>query len=136
NIEFKLASFRLVFNPKLDIRKPQFENRMTTDWRAHNQLAVMHKPPHRRIAKWTCALLLLLLILAAGPAVSLRAGQSHHAGRFKPANLVVAANSPAPAAPPHAPRKTALDKRIDKILAPSDARRGSWGIQVVDLESG
>jgi D-alanyl-D-alanine carboxypeptidase/D-alanyl-D-alanine-endopeptidase (penicillin-binding protein 4) len=36
----------------------------------------------------------------------------------------------------HARRKSALDKRIDKILAASDARRGSWGIQVVDLETG
>ncbi len=29
-----------------------------------------------------------------------------------------------------------LDQRIDKILAGSDAQRGSWGIQVIDLASG
>jgi D-alanyl-D-alanine carboxypeptidase/D-alanyl-D-alanine-endopeptidase (penicillin-binding protein 4) len=29
-----------------------------------------------------------------------------------------------------------LDQRIDRILAKSDAQRGSWGIQVVELENG
>ena len=38
--------------------------------------------------------------------------------------------------PAHAQGSPTLDQRIDKILATSDAQRGSWGIQVVELESG
>ena len=72
-----------------------------------------------------------------GSAASLLAVQSRQGARFRFVRVVSAANSLAPAAvPPHVHRKTALDKRIDKILARSDARRGSWGIQVVDLANG
>jgi D-alanyl-D-alanine carboxypeptidase/D-alanyl-D-alanine-endopeptidase (penicillin-binding protein 4) len=48
-----------------------------------------------------------------------------------------AADSVAPtASPKQARKKSALDQRIDKILAENDAHRGSWGIEVTDLESG
>ena len=51
--------------------------------------------------------------------------------------MAAAGNSAGPpATPKHAHRKSALDKRIDKILATSDARRGSWGIQVIELANG
>ncbi len=80
---------------------------------------------------------MLLLALAVPPAVPLFAEQSRQAARFGLASVRITENSTSPAATTgHARRKSALDKRIDKILAPSDARRGSWGIQVVELESG
>jgi D-alanyl-D-alanine carboxypeptidase/D-alanyl-D-alanine-endopeptidase (penicillin-binding protein 4) len=42
-----------------------------------------------------------------------------------------------PAASHPRPRRVpALDRRIDKILSSSDARRGAWGIEVVELPSG
>jgi D-alanyl-D-alanine carboxypeptidase/D-alanyl-D-alanine-endopeptidase (penicillin-binding protein 4) len=60
--------------------------------------------------RWTRTLLLFLFALAVQSAVPLLAQQ--------------------------APSSPALDRRIDTILAASDTQRGSWGIQVVDLESG
>ena len=42
----------------------------------------------------------------------------------------------APLLAEQAHRNPELDQRIDKILAASDAQRGSWGIQVVELASG
>jgi D-alanyl-D-alanine carboxypeptidase/D-alanyl-D-alanine-endopeptidase (penicillin-binding protein 4) len=64
------------------------------------------------------------------------AEQARNTSRLRPASLA-AGNSAAPAANPReAHRRSALDKRIDKILAQSDARRGSWGIDVIELESG
>jgi len=39
-------------------------------------------------------------------------------------------------AAPRARRIPALDRRIDKILSSSEARRGDWGIEVVELPSG
>jgi len=51
--------------------------------------------------------------------------------------LVALAAQPAmPLLAEKAPSIPELDQRIDKILARNDAQRGSWGIQVVDLESG
>ena len=41
-----------------------------------------------------------------------------------------------PANSKHRHGKSALDKRIDNILDESDARRGSWGIQVIGLANG
>jgi D-alanyl-D-alanine carboxypeptidase/D-alanyl-D-alanine-endopeptidase (penicillin-binding protein 4) len=80
---------------------------------------------------------LLLFALAVQPAVPLLAQQSPQATRVGPSITPAAGDSARPpATPKHAHKKPALDKRIDKILAASDARRGSWGIQVVELESG
>ncbi len=50
------------------------------------------------------------------------------------AGFVVCSAAPLPAEKTHS--NPALDQRIDKILAASDAQRGSWGIQVVERESG
>jgi len=58
-------------------------------------------------------------------------GQTHAGVQSK---LVVEDVSPDP--PAHGRGNKALDKRLDKILAQSEARRGSWGIRVVELESG
>jgi D-alanyl-D-alanine carboxypeptidase/D-alanyl-D-alanine-endopeptidase (penicillin-binding protein 4) len=44
-------------------------------------------------------------------------------------------NNPA-ATRPHAAHRLPLDQRIDQILRISDARRGFWGIEVVELPSG
>ena len=80
---------------------------------------------------------MLLFALAVQPAVPLRAEQARQAARLGLAGVGVTRNSAAPAAPPaQARRNPALDRRIDKILAASDAQRGSWGIQVVELETG
>ncbi len=51
-----------------------------------------------------------------------------------PASL--AAADSAAAIPRRARRKSTLDKQIEKLLASSDAHRGSWGIEVLELESG
>ena len=98
-------------------------------------LAAMRKTPkcphyHRAAA------LFALAAIALGLASPLRAEQSRQASRFGPPS-VEAGDSPALAATPkHAHRKSTLDKRIDKILTANDARRGSWGFQVIELESG
>jgi D-alanyl-D-alanine carboxypeptidase/D-alanyl-D-alanine-endopeptidase (penicillin-binding protein 4) len=78
----------------------------------------------------------VLAALALGSAASLLAVQSRPGAQFRLARAAIATNAGTPAtSPPHARRRTGLDKRIDKILATSDARRGSWGVQVVDLET-
>ncbi len=65
------------------------------------------------------------------------AAQSRLTAGFAISSDVVSKDAAVPAdAPRHARRRTALDRRIDKILSSSDARRGSWGIEVVELESG
>ncbi|MGD1100872.1 MAG: D-alanyl-D-alanine carboxypeptidase/D-alanyl-D-alanine-endopeptidase [Terriglobia bacterium] len=65
------------------------------------------------------------------------AGQPRRLAKFRPINAGVTWNSVGSAAPPRPARgNPALDRRIDKILAASDAQRGSWGIQVVELGSG
>ena len=70
-------------------------------------------------------------------AASLFAKQTLQAARFGLATGEVTRNSAAIAAvPKHANKDSALDRQIDEILAASDAGRGSWGIQVVELESG
>jgi len=57
--------------------------------------------------------------------------------RFGIASVAVPQNAASPATPSHhARRRIALDRSIDKVLSSSDARRGWWGIQVVELESG
>lgn len=80
---------------------------------------------------------MLLFTLAAQPVAPLFAGQSGRAARFFPTSAAAAGDSARPPAnSKHTYRTSALDKRIDKILAASDARRGSWGIQVVELANG
>jgi D-alanyl-D-alanine carboxypeptidase/D-alanyl-D-alanine-endopeptidase (penicillin-binding protein 4) len=95
----------------------------------------MHKTPNYLHPHWALALFVfaaIVLVLAA----PLRAEQAHPASRLT-LTRVAAEDSAAPAATPrHSHRKSSLDKRIDKILAASDAHRGSWGFQVVELESG
>lgn len=81
-----------------------------------------------------CALIFLLFAPALQPPL-FQAEPTLSASRLRTANFVIR-NSDAPAANPGRPhRKSALDRRIDKILAQSDARRGSWGIDVVELEN-
>jgi D-alanyl-D-alanine carboxypeptidase/D-alanyl-D-alanine-endopeptidase (penicillin-binding protein 4) len=70
----------------------------------------VHRTPHYLDPSWTRTLLLLLFALAVQAAVPLLAEKAH--------------------------RNPDLDQRIDRILAKSDAQRGSWGIQVVELPSG
>ena len=97
----------------------------------------MHRTPIYLHPRWTRTPLLLLFALAVQPAAPLLAEQSHHAARFGLTSAGVARNSAGLAATPrHARKDSALDQQIDKILAGSDAQRGSWGIQVVELESG
>jgi D-alanyl-D-alanine carboxypeptidase/D-alanyl-D-alanine-endopeptidase (penicillin-binding protein 4) len=61
-------------------------------------------------------------------------GRSQPAFRFGLSSFAVADSAAPATTPKHSRKKSSLDKRIDKILAKSDAHRGSWGIQVVDLE--
>jgi D-alanyl-D-alanine carboxypeptidase/D-alanyl-D-alanine-endopeptidase (penicillin-binding protein 4) len=70
-------------------------------------------------------------------AAPLRAEQSRQSARFNLTSVVSAEDSTAPPATPrHARRKSTLDWRIDNILGTSDAQRGFWGIEVVQLASG
>jgi serine-type D-Ala-D-Ala carboxypeptidase/endopeptidase (penicillin-binding protein 4) len=73
---------------------------------------------------------MVLVVLAMQLAMPVHAGQSGQAAPSPPAT-----STPPPT---HArPRRyRQLDKRIDKILAASEARRGSWGIEVIELDSG
>jgi D-alanyl-D-alanine carboxypeptidase/D-alanyl-D-alanine-endopeptidase (penicillin-binding protein 4) len=80
---------------------------------------------------------LLLFALGVKPAVPVRAEQARQAARLGFAVAGPARNSAVLAATPrHTRRNPTLDQRIDNILAASDVRRGSWGIQVVELVSG
>jgi len=82
-------------------------------------------------------ILIFLLAALVAEIAPLLAAQARQAAKFGPTSVGVTRNAAAPAATPRrAPRNAALDRRIDKILAASDAQRGSWGIQVVELESG
>ncbi len=74
-----------------------------------------------------------LLVLAL-PLVAEQPRQSANPAFPLPRSEQTQTPSAAPRLHPH--KKTALDRRIDKILSSSDARRGWWGIQVVDLGSG
>ncbi len=65
----------------------------------------------------------------------LLANQMGAASSCARARLLAADSAPAVTSR-HTHHKSTLDKRIDKILAASDARRGGWGFEVVDLESG
>jgi D-alanyl-D-alanine carboxypeptidase/D-alanyl-D-alanine-endopeptidase (penicillin-binding protein 4) len=87
-----------------------------------------------RLLFWALLLLAGLVMISAAPLLAKQARQVAELGL---AGAGVARNSAAPATTPrHERTNPELDRRIDAILAASDARRGSWGIQVVELESG
>lgn len=91
-----------------------------------------------RIKLQTRRLVPLILLVAALliPSLPFHAVEPQHILEVH-ASRVLAAISSAPAAPRRRTRrKPSLDSRIDKILAASDARRGWWGTQVVDLAKG
>jgi D-alanyl-D-alanine carboxypeptidase/D-alanyl-D-alanine-endopeptidase (penicillin-binding protein 4) len=92
----------------------------------------MRKTPHRSYRTWFCTLIFLLVALVAEIALAL-AGQTRQAVKSV---IVDEGAAQRPAEHVHARKDSALDKQIDKILAASDAQRGSWGIQVAELESG
>jgi len=99
-------------------------------------LVAMHKTPAHIYRTWSC----ILTFLAAAWAVEAAMGfaeQPRQAAKLGFAGAEVTPNSAGfPAASGHAHGGSALDWKIDKILFASDARRGSWGIQVVELKSG
>lgn len=71
------------------------------------------------------------------PAAQVPAGQFLQPGKVESSGTQATPQPVVPATTPrHARRNPGLDRRIDKILATGDARRGSWGIQVVELETG
>ena len=97
-------------------------------------LATMRKTSNYLHPYWAAALFVFAAI-AVGLATPLRA-EWRSAWRFS-LTSAISGNSADPAASSkRAYKKSTLDKRIDKILAASDARRGSWGLQVVELGSG
>jgi D-alanyl-D-alanine carboxypeptidase/D-alanyl-D-alanine-endopeptidase (penicillin-binding protein 4) len=67
-----------------------------------------------------------LLIARVSPPPSLSPAKPANAQRQSP---------PAPARP-RTPKRSALDRRIDQILGTSEARRGFWGIEVIELPNG
>ncbi len=96
----------------------------------------MPKFPRRLHPKSTLVLLLLLSVLAVQTTALLPADQPRQA-TILAAAVGAPRNAASPAANPlHAQKELPLDKQIDRILTASDAQRGSWGIEVVDLESG
>ena len=93
----------------------------------------MNKSRKHLRSRWASALLVPLTVAATLPA-GLRCAV-RTPSRAVPA-VVIAAPLGHPSARVHARKNRALDKRIDKILAASDARRGAWGMEVVDLGTG
>jgi D-alanyl-D-alanine carboxypeptidase/D-alanyl-D-alanine-endopeptidase (penicillin-binding protein 4) len=89
----------------------------------------MYKPSRSHYQNWTC-LPLLLAALGTWPGAAALAGQTPAVQ----SKIVLGGDPPARPVPSH--RNRALDKRVDRILATSDARRGNWGIEVVDPASG
>ncbi len=79
------------------------------------------------------ALLVLLFAWAVQPRAPLTVGQTQPAVQ---SGVAGEGGSKLPATAAHAPRNQALDRRIDQILGVNDARRGFWGIEVVELPSG
>jgi D-alanyl-D-alanine carboxypeptidase/D-alanyl-D-alanine-endopeptidase (penicillin-binding protein 4) len=96
----------------------------------------MHRTPARIYRVRLHILIFLLAALVAEIAPPLT-GQTRQASKFGPARAGVTRNSATLAPTPrHEPRNPALDQQIARILAASDAQRGSWGIQVVELATG
>jgi len=78
-----------------------------------------------------------LAAIAVGWATSLLVARVRPVPDFSPANPAGAQRQSPPATTrPRAPKRSALDRRIDQILGTSEARRGFWGIEVVELPSG
>jgi D-alanyl-D-alanine carboxypeptidase/D-alanyl-D-alanine-endopeptidase (penicillin-binding protein 4) len=92
--------------------------------------------PHHRYRLPFCALLVLagLLSVSTPPSLAEQTRPAAHLGYASAAVTQSSAGLPATSGHPH--RGSALDRKIDKILSTSDAQRGSWGIQVVELRSG
>jgi D-alanyl-D-alanine carboxypeptidase/D-alanyl-D-alanine-endopeptidase (penicillin-binding protein 4) len=96
----------------------------------------MHKTQSYVHFQWTRTMPLLILALGMQSTPLPLAGQAHPAAGGS-AGVGAARVSGSPAAPSRRePANASLDQQIDKILAASDARRGEWGIQVVELASG
>ena len=96
----------------------------------------MPKFSRRLYPKSTCVLLLLLSVLAVQTKALLPVEQPRQAA-IPAAAGGAPRNVASPAANPrHTQKELSLDRQIDKILTNGDAQRGSWGIEVVDLESG
>ena len=124
-----VCGFAALPNPKSQIQNPKLIGH------ANNLVAMYRTPAHT----YRIRLHILIFLLAALVAeiVPLLAEQARQAAKFGLASVGVTRNSAGPAATPrHARRNPTLDQRIEKILAASDAQRGSWGFQVVELESG
>jgi D-alanyl-D-alanine carboxypeptidase/D-alanyl-D-alanine-endopeptidase (penicillin-binding protein 4) len=80
---------------------------------------------------------LLLTALVVGMATTLFPVEARPVTRLLLTRSGNAQSRNNPAAPPrHAAKESSLDLRIDQILRTSDARRGFWGIEVVELPSG
>ena len=78
-----------------------------------------------------------LAALTAWLAAPLLAAQARLSVNFTfPPSRFAQSQSSAAALHPRPHGKTSLDRRIDAILGKSDARRGFWGIEVVNLASG
>jgi serine-type D-Ala-D-Ala carboxypeptidase/endopeptidase (penicillin-binding protein 4) len=90
-----------------------------------------NKRQTRRLAS-----LFLLSVIILVPSLPFHAGEAQHVPAMQTGRILVADSATPAAHRRHARRKPSLDSRIDKVLASSDARRGWWGIQVVDLAKG
>jgi D-alanyl-D-alanine carboxypeptidase/D-alanyl-D-alanine-endopeptidase (penicillin-binding protein 4) len=96
-------------------------------------LAEMHKTSDSVSPNGHRTLLFLLITLLVQLATAPVAGQSHAAVTSKMATADVL---PDQSLRGHAHKNRALNKRIEKILDATDAGRGSWGIEVVELKNG
>ena len=94
-------------------------------WRQSGSRLPHSKASHPQTKGLAICTLLVLAALAMGLAAPLGAA---------PGVTKTPTHAAAPRPVPH--RIPALDRRIDKILGSSDAQRGSWGIEVVELPSG
>ena len=97
-------------------------------------LAAMRKTSTYVQPLWVVALFAFVssAIILATP---LRA-ERHRAWRFSLTSAVSVSSAHPAASSKRAQKKSTLDKRIDKVLSGSEAHRGSWGLQVVELGSG
>lgn len=82
------------------------------------------------------ALLVIFVGLAVLPARCGRGARVQQNSRFQPGGQQEIPSNAAAADPRHGHGKSRLDKNIDKILDARDARRGSWGIEVMELKRG
>ena len=104
-------------------------------WRRGRGHGLCARRPRRALCHW--ALLILLATSVAGLDAPLLTPQPREGIRpVLPAPRTAQSQTPPAATRPRAHRKSALDRRIDTLLATNDAGRGSWGIEVVDLASG